>query len=157
MKNQIYPCLWFDGQAREAAEFYCSVFPNSGIVNVLSGISLNSKMLKMKKISKVLFIVFAILSCNRPEVEDATPECVVNKIKAFNDSSFCSNAKVDEYTFQSNKVYIFEPGDCGADLTTEVLSADCTTLGYLGGIAGNTKINGVEFSTATFTKTIWMK
>ena len=33
MKNQIYPCLWFDGQAREAAEFYCSVFPNSGIVN----------------------------------------------------------------------------------------------------------------------------
>lgn len=33
MKNQIYPCLWFDGQAKEAAEFYCSIFPNSKITN----------------------------------------------------------------------------------------------------------------------------
>ena len=26
MNNQIYPCLWFDGNAKEAADFYCSVF-----------------------------------------------------------------------------------------------------------------------------------
>lgn len=26
MTNLIYPCLWFDGQAKAAAEFYCSVF-----------------------------------------------------------------------------------------------------------------------------------
>ena len=31
MENQIYPCLWFDGQARAAAEFYCSIFKNSKI------------------------------------------------------------------------------------------------------------------------------
>ncbi|MFC6101654.1 VOC family protein [Olivibacter domesticus] len=31
MKNPIYPCLWFDGQAQEAAKFYCSIFPNSKI------------------------------------------------------------------------------------------------------------------------------
>lgn len=31
MKNPIYPCLWFDGQAKEAATFYCSVFENSKI------------------------------------------------------------------------------------------------------------------------------
>ncbi|MFM7022452.1 MAG: VOC family protein [Flavobacteriales bacterium] len=31
MKNPIYPCLWFDGKAKEAAEFYCSVFKNSKI------------------------------------------------------------------------------------------------------------------------------
>lgn len=31
MKKQIYPCLWFDGKAQEAAKFYCSVFPNSAI------------------------------------------------------------------------------------------------------------------------------
>jgi len=31
MKNQIYPCLWFDGQAKAAADFYCKVFPNSKI------------------------------------------------------------------------------------------------------------------------------
>ena len=31
MTDQIYPCLWFDGQAKAAAEFYCSIFPNSKI------------------------------------------------------------------------------------------------------------------------------
>jgi len=33
MKNPIYPCLWFDGKAMEAAEFYCSVFPGSAILS----------------------------------------------------------------------------------------------------------------------------
>ncbi len=32
MKKQMYPCLWFDGQARKAADFYCTIFPNSKIV-----------------------------------------------------------------------------------------------------------------------------
>ena len=31
MKNPIYPCLWFDGQAKAAADFYCSVFKNSRV------------------------------------------------------------------------------------------------------------------------------
>ena len=29
--NMIYPCLWFDGKAKEAADFYCSVFDNSTV------------------------------------------------------------------------------------------------------------------------------
>lgn len=33
MNKEIYPCLWFDGQALEAAEFYCSVFSNSRIIS----------------------------------------------------------------------------------------------------------------------------
>ena len=32
--QRITPCLWFDSQAEEAAEFYVSVFPNSEIVHV---------------------------------------------------------------------------------------------------------------------------
>jgi predicted 3-demethylubiquinone-9 3-methyltransferase (glyoxalase superfamily) len=31
MTNQIYPCLWFDGQAKAAADFYCSIIKNSKI------------------------------------------------------------------------------------------------------------------------------
>lgn len=31
MTNPIKVCLWFDGQAKAAAEFYCSVFKNSKI------------------------------------------------------------------------------------------------------------------------------
>lgn len=28
------PCLWFDNQAEEAANFYCSIFPNSKIKTI---------------------------------------------------------------------------------------------------------------------------
>jgi len=31
MNNSIHPCIWFDGNAKEAAEFYCSVFANAKI------------------------------------------------------------------------------------------------------------------------------
>jgi predicted 3-demethylubiquinone-9 3-methyltransferase (glyoxalase superfamily) len=32
MTEPIYPCLWFDSQAKEAAEYYCSVFKNSKMI-----------------------------------------------------------------------------------------------------------------------------
>jgi predicted 3-demethylubiquinone-9 3-methyltransferase (glyoxalase superfamily) len=32
--DKISPCLWFDGQAEEAARFYTTLFPNSRIVSV---------------------------------------------------------------------------------------------------------------------------
>jgi predicted 3-demethylubiquinone-9 3-methyltransferase (glyoxalase superfamily) len=34
MKKSIAPCLWFDTEAEEAAKFYCSIFPNSRIVEI---------------------------------------------------------------------------------------------------------------------------
>ncbi|HTZ88465.1 MAG TPA: VOC family protein [Solirubrobacteraceae bacterium] len=34
MESRIMPCLWFDTQAEEAANFYISVFPNSRILDV---------------------------------------------------------------------------------------------------------------------------
>jgi predicted 3-demethylubiquinone-9 3-methyltransferase (glyoxalase superfamily) len=33
MKNSIYPCLWFDNKAGEAAKFYCSVFDDAEITS----------------------------------------------------------------------------------------------------------------------------
>jgi predicted 3-demethylubiquinone-9 3-methyltransferase (glyoxalase superfamily) len=32
MKNPIYSCLWFDGNAREAADYYMSIFKGSKII-----------------------------------------------------------------------------------------------------------------------------
>lgn len=43
MMNKIYPCLWFDGQAREAAEFYCSIFPKAKILSD-NGISVHFEL-----------------------------------------------------------------------------------------------------------------
>jgi predicted 3-demethylubiquinone-9 3-methyltransferase (glyoxalase superfamily) len=36
-RQKITPCLWFDGQAEEAAAFYASVFPDSGVTSVIPG------------------------------------------------------------------------------------------------------------------------
>jgi predicted 3-demethylubiquinone-9 3-methyltransferase (glyoxalase superfamily) len=33
-KQKITPCLWFDGTAEDAAQFYVSIFPNSRIVEI---------------------------------------------------------------------------------------------------------------------------
>ena len=37
MAQKIKTCLWFDGKAEEAAAFYVSVFPDSGITGVTPG------------------------------------------------------------------------------------------------------------------------
>jgi predicted 3-demethylubiquinone-9 3-methyltransferase (glyoxalase superfamily) len=31
MNNNIHPCIWYDGNAKAAAEFYCAVFPGAKI------------------------------------------------------------------------------------------------------------------------------
>jgi len=31
MNNNIHPCIWYDGNAKAAAEFYCSIFPGAKI------------------------------------------------------------------------------------------------------------------------------
>jgi predicted 3-demethylubiquinone-9 3-methyltransferase (glyoxalase superfamily) len=46
MKNPIYACLWFDGKAQEAAQFYCSVFKNSQIVSVNPMVTIASFVIK---------------------------------------------------------------------------------------------------------------
>lgn len=33
MTTQLYPCLWFDGIAKEAVAYYCSIFKNSKIIS----------------------------------------------------------------------------------------------------------------------------
>jgi len=33
MSKPIYTCLWFDGEAKAAAEFYCSIFKESKILS----------------------------------------------------------------------------------------------------------------------------
>lgn len=33
MPDPIYPCLWFDGNARAAADFYCGIFPDSTLIS----------------------------------------------------------------------------------------------------------------------------
>lgn len=79
------------------------------------------------------------------------------KIIAF-DSNSCENgAKVDQYVFQGQTVFVFILGFCGADLPVEVVDRNCNHGGTLGGLGGNTKVNGEDFSNAKYVQTIWSR
>src|SRR5687768_5402631 len=99
-----------------------------------------------------LFTIIAITGCVKSDIAPGTPECLVKKTKDLNKQSPCDDgAAVQEYKFQGKIVYTLFTGDCIADSGAEVIDSDCNHLGYLGGLAGGTKINGVEFSShATF-------
>jgi predicted 3-demethylubiquinone-9 3-methyltransferase (glyoxalase superfamily) len=46
MKKEIYPCLWFEDQAEEAAKYYCGIFENSRIIStspIVTMFELNGK------------------------------------------------------------------------------------------------------------------
>lgn len=46
MTREIYPCLWFNTEAGEAAEYYCSIFENSKILSsnpIVTMFELNGK------------------------------------------------------------------------------------------------------------------
>ena len=108
-------------------------------------------------LKQVCFILgfFVFISCNKSTVDKDSPRCIRNKVQDFKKTCCNEGANVKEYTFQGKNVYVFDPGNCGADMGSIVSDEDCNTIGMLGGISGNTKINGEDFSNAGFQKTIW--
>lgn len=110
----------------------------------------------MKTFIVLIIIGFVQLTaCHKSSNDKPATNCLEQKILEFSKSSSCNNSKVDEYLFQGKSVFVFDPGNCGADMALNVLNSDCLLLGFLGGISGNTKINGEEFSNAKFIKTWW--
>jgi len=108
---------------------------------------------------KILVFVFAVvlLSISCEKIEDC-PDCVKNRVKEFAKNHICTDgtASVGEYIFQDQYVYVFSDGTCGADMGAAVYTDKCVYLGFLGGFAGNLKINGVVFhDIAIFQKEIW--
>ena len=107
---------------------------------------------------KFFFLLLAgllFLSGCRKQAE--LSECIQSKIESFSNHSCQYGAEVKEYIFQGQTAYVFQMGYCGADLTAEVVDRNCNYLGDLGGIIGNTKINGEDFSTAIYVRTIWQR
>ncbi len=46
MKNNIFPCLWFNGNGREAADLYCDTF--SGVISADAGMVINIDLFDQK-------------------------------------------------------------------------------------------------------------
>lgn len=96
-----------------------------------------------------------IVSCGKYDTPVDTPNCISAAVPEFAKNAQCDDAAIEEYAFQGTKVYVFDPGTCGADMLAPVNDAECNHLGDLGGFAGNTTINGESFSHAVFIRTIW--
>ena len=108
-------------------------------------------------ISFLVLLLYLSTSCSKDDVPSDVPPCIRTLIRDFSkDDSTCDgSARVGEYRFEGQVVFAFDPGNCGADLGGNVYDSNCNVLGFLGGFTGNTKINGVEFSTATLIRVIW--
>ena len=105
----------------------------------------------------ILIGIFLIVTtgCKKDPIK-SLPECVQDEISDFKKNKLCpSDSKVLEYSFQNQKVYVFEQGSCGADLSSTVIDEDCNILGYLGGFPGNNIINGDSIDSAQLEHTIW--
>lgn len=112
----------------------------------------------MKAILFSLVTIALFASCKKRNNVAEVPDCLNERIDVFDSTYNCDQSKVDQYIFQQNTVYVFDPGVCGwADMAAEVVDQNCNTIGYLGGLIGNGTINGEDFSHATFIKTVWHK
>ena len=110
----------------------------------------------MKTINLLVFLIpMFFTSCEK--IDSDAPDCIKKLIKHPSGFINCeTGASVNMYSFQGQNVYVFYPGSCGADMASTVFSENCENLGILGGFAGNTKINGVEFGqVAVKIKTVW--
>ncbi|MGL5888381.1 MAG: DUF6970 domain-containing protein [Bacteroidia bacterium] len=103
-------------------------------------------------LSLLLITLFA--SCEREG--NGTTACIQEKIDELAVNAGNSDASVKEYRFQNQTVYVFNNGTQVMDGVEFVYDTGCNQLGFLGGLMGNSTINGQDFyNNAIYTRTIW--
>ena len=105
------------------------------------------------KIGLAICLILTLASCKK---SSSTPDCIqleIDRLKST--ASLCDYASIKEFRFGGKLVYVISYGNC-PDGVSGVVDRNCNSLGYLGGIAGNTKIDGVDFgANAQYKRTIW--
>lgn len=104
-----------------------------------------------------ILFTFTLFSCGKYDIAKNTPECIKGIIESLDKDSVCDNPKVDEYLFQNELVYVAGESFCGPDMQSIVYDEDCEIIGALGGIVGNSVINGEKFSNAEHQRIVWKK
>jgi len=110
------------------------------------------------KITKLLIFISLFLLTACEKIEHDAPDCIKDLIKNnIGVLTLCeTGASVTQYLFQGQDVFVFDPGNCGADMAAPVYNDECVVLGDLGGIRGNLFINGERFDQgAIYIKPIW--
>ena len=109
----------------------------------------------MKSIIALLTLSVLVFSgCSKDD--PLIPECVQEKMVVFERTQVCGDdATVNEYSYLNQRVFVLNPGICFSELGSEVINADCASLGYLGGITSNDTISGDDFIHAELVRTVW--
>lgn len=92
----------------------------------------------MIKLIPTLLFVLMFVSCGSDCIDDKIVE-----FKANQDN--CKGASIIKYSFNDKEVYAFTQGICISDGATVVYDKNCNQLCLLGGIAGFTKCEEIEF------------
>lgn len=107
-------------------------------------------------IAVFLTILGVACQCEDPHTE--APVCISEQIQNFRSSDLIceEGASIIRYSFQDKLVYVFNPGNCGADMMSDVYDEYCNRICGLGGIAGNLMCKEVNFwDEATGETLIW--
>lgn len=108
----------------------------------------------------VVLLTIIIAGCKKSDtVIIDIPNCVKDKIDYYNNSPNSYINKVDEFLFQGKLVYVFsQDGTKISDAGAIIINNDCSSLCFLGGIAGISTCNGDNFSQkAILQRVIWKK
>jgi hypothetical protein len=114
-------------------------------------------MRALKTLTLIIMFI-TIFVCEKLDLNVDVPECIERKIKEFkkSDLSCNSGAEVLRYDFQGIQVYVFQPGNCGADMPIDIYDSHCNKICSLGGIEGRTYCNGDKFyENATNRVLVW--
>jgi Domain of unknown function (DUF6970) len=115
----------------------------------------------------LFFAIAGMYSCERdgenaiPRSGDFTrhmllhPKCLHSTIAEISERQCGGRAKIEEYVFQDELVYLIDPGFCAFEQAYEVLNKHCEVIGILGTISGNYEIRGEGFENAKFIRLVW--
>ena len=106
----------------------------------------------------ILSVVLIAYSCRKSCTHHNVPDCIKATINANQNNPNGELQSIDEYQYHGQTVYALNPLAMSSDMQTAIVSSDCTTLCYLGGIAGKTDCNGDHFyNTAQLVRRAWEK
>ncbi|MBK7818725.1 MAG: hypothetical protein IPJ60_15160 [Sphingobacteriaceae bacterium] len=95
--------------------------------------------------------ILLLSSCGKSKQDP----CFDSKKEEFKKTCCSNSANIEEYTFQGKTVYVYEPGNCGADMTSEVRMKNVKPWDTLVALPGITRSTVKIFANAKFVKTVW--